>query len=288
MSIPLPVRILMMNKSDYLSATAPFLDSEWQNWVETNLERGISAGVIAETLLQHGFRAAAHALQGKDKQVPLPFIDLQNNKVVLNDKACDILFTCHSPLVAVIGNFLSPDECQGLIDLSENKFLDARVVDNATGEFVQHKHRTSMNASFARGEHDLLATIEARIANLLHWEVEKGEGIQVLRYQNGGEYKAHYDFFDASTPGGQKNIGAAGQRVGTFLMYLSDVGAGGATRFPSLNFEVRPKAGMALYFADLLPTGEPDKLSLHSSVPVVTGTKYIATKWLRENTYVSG
>ena len=80
-------------------------------------------------------------------------------------------------------------------------------------------------------------------------------------------------------------MAVGGQRVGTFLMYLSDVDAGGATRFPSVNLEIRPKAGMAVYFADLLATGEPDRLSLHASIPVIEGTKYLATKWLREKPY---
>lgn len=275
----------MTTTADYLTATAPYLDSEWQAWLSSNIDQNIPINVIANTLLAHGFRGAAYALLTKESKIQLPSIDLSGNRIMLDDKICDVLFTCHSPLVVVIDNFLSLNECQGLIDLSDNKFFDAQVVDEATGNFVQHKHRTSMNASFHRGEHELISKIEARIANLLSWEADKGEGLQVLRYQNGGEYKAHYDFFDPNTAGGQKNIGKAGQRVGTFLMYLSDVEAGGATRFPSLNFEVRPKAGMALYFSDVLPTGEPDTLTLHSSIPVITGTKYIATKWLREHAY---
>lgn len=275
----------MRTVTDYLKVTAPYLDDSWQEWVKINIEKGVSINTITETLIKHGFRGAAYGLLSEHSDRALPHINLDSNQITLNDKTCDLVFTCHSPFVAVIENFLSLEECQGLIALSENKFKDARVVDNKTGDFIQHKARTSMNAAFIRGETELISTIEKRIAELIHWEVEKGEPIQVLRYEIGGEYKAHYDFFDPTTVGGQKNMEKGGQRVGTFLMYLSDVDAGGATRFPSLNFEVRPKAGMALYFADLLPTGEPDKLSLHSSVPVVAGTKYLATKWLRENIY---
>lgn len=275
----------MKTVANYLKATAPYLDGAWQEWLQTNIDKGVAINVIANTLLTHGFRGAAYALLAEHSDRKSPSINLDSNQITLSDKTCQVVFTCHSPFVVVIDNFLSPEECQGLIDFADNKFTDAQVVDDATGNFVQHQARTSMNASFARGETDLITKVESRIAELIHWEMEKGEPIQVLRYQNGGEYKAHYDWFDPNTAGGQKNIGTAGQRVGTFLMYLSEVDSGGATRFPNLNFEVRPKAGMALYFADLLPTGEPDTLSLHSSVPVVTGTKYIATKWLRENPY---
>lgn len=275
----------MKTATEYLDATSSYLDSSWQDWVRANIDKGVSINTIANTLLKHGFRGASYALLSAHSDKKMPYISLDSNQITLGDKTCQVVFTCHSPFVVVIDDFLSAEECQALIGLSENKFKDARVVDSSTGDFVQHKARTSMNAAFIRGETDLINTIENRIAELIHWEAEKGEPIQVLRYEIGGEYKAHYDYFDPNTVGGQKNIGKSGQRVGTFLMYLSDVDAGGATRFPSLNFEVRPKAGMALYFADLLPTGEPDTLSLHSSVPVVAGTKYLATKWLRENAY---
>ena len=34
------------------------------------------------------------------------------------------------------------------------------------------------------------------MAALLAWPVENGEGLQVLRYGVGAEYKPHYDYFD--------------------------------------------------------------------------------------------
>lgn len=256
-----------------------YLPADWQNWVKENLERGVTATQIHQILQEHGFDLPAST------RTHLPRIAHDSNFIDLNGHTCQLTFVAKSPFVAVIDNFLTLDECQGLIALADGKFVDAQVVDDATGGFVKHQNRTSMNASFHRGETPLIQTIESRIAKLINWEVEKGEPIQVLRYQIGGEYKAHYDWFDPNTAGGQKNIGKAGQRVGTFLMYLSDVDAGGATAFPKLGFEVRPKAGMALYFADVLPDGEIDPESLHSSVPVVRGTKYLATKWLRLNAY---
>lgn len=256
------------------------LPDEWQHWVDENLARGVTTGQIDQILQENGF-ITHHATNTK-----LPYIRHETNQLLLDDHACQLIFVAKSPFVAIIDNFLSPDECQGLIDFADSKFIDARVVDDATGDFVLHQNRTSMNASFGRGETPLIAKIEQRIANLLHWEVEKGEPIQVLRYEIGGEYKAHYDYFDPTSVGGQKNMTNSGQRVGTFLMYLSDVEAGGATAFPKLGFEVRPKAGTALYFANVSPAGEIDPNSLHSSVPVVHGTKYLATKWLRINPYV--
>lgn len=255
------------------------LNKEWQDWVAECYQKGVALAEVQRILKDNDFIAEIAP------SASIPQISLENNDITIDGKSYPLLFVNKSPLVAVIGNFLTLEECQGLIDYANDKFVGARVLDDATGDFVERPNRTSMNASFRRGEIPLIADIENRIAKVIHWEVEKGEPIQVLRYQSGGEYKPHYDWFDPKSVGGQKNIDQAGQRVGTFLMYLSDVEAGGATAFPKLGFEVRPKAGMALYFADVVPDGTIDPQTLHSSIPVVQGTKYLATKWLRERPY---
>ena len=42
---------------------------------------------------------------------------------------------------------------------------------------------------FQRGEHPLCERIERRIATLLNWPVENGEGLQILRYRPGARAK---------------------------------------------------------------------------------------------------
>ena len=54
---------------------------------------------------------------------------------------------------------------------------------------------------FERGEFDICSRIERRVATLLNWPVDHGEGLQVLRYRPGAEYKPHYDYFDPAQPG---------------------------------------------------------------------------------------
>ena len=41
----------------------------------------------------------------------------------------------------------------------------------------------------------------ARIAALVNWPVVNGEGLQVLHYRPGAEYKPHHDYFDPAQPG---------------------------------------------------------------------------------------
>lgn len=266
------------------------LPPEWQQWLLENLARQVPPESLAKVLAENGMSDACQALADDfglvpQSSLPRPFVDVSHNRLTLPDAEPQVIFACDSPEVVVLDNFITAEECAQLIALAEGKVEDATVVDPATGEFVKHQDRTSMNAVFSRAEHPLIARLEARIAAAIHWPAENGEGMQVLRYRPGGEYKAHFDYFDTQSEGGRKNMQTGGQRVGTFLMYLCDVEAGGATRFPALNFEIRPKKGMALFFANTLPNGEGNPLTLHSGVPVVSGVKYLASKWLREKPY---
>lgn len=56
---------------------------------------------------------------------------------------------------------------------------------------------------------------------------ENGEDIQVLRYEYGQKYDAHFDYFHDKV-----NIVRGGHRIATVLMYLSNVTKGGETVFP--------------------------------------------------------
>lgn len=66
---------------------------------------------------------------------------------------------------------------------------------------------------------------------------ENGEDIQVLRYEYGQKYDAHFDYFSDKV-----NIARGGHRMATVLMYLSNVEKGGETVFPSA--EVRPSISL--------------------------------------------
>jgi len=125
----------------------------------------------------------------------------------------------------------------------------------------------------------------ARLAFLANWPVERGEGLQVLRYDETHEYKPHFDWFNAELPGGKKHIGRAGQRLGTFVLYLNDVESGGSTSFPKIGLEVMPRKGAALFFANTTTQGIPDQQTLHAGMPVIRGVKYVANKWLRERVF---
>lgn len=262
------------------------LETDWQEWLKVNLARGVPVNKLANTLFNKGWVDAAYELISRAGNFNAPHINTTGNHIELSDRKVSLGFTCYKPFVAVINDFLSPEECDALIQDVDSKLRNSRVVNPEDGSFVEHDARTSTSTGYQRGQIEVIKTIEARISELLHWPVEHGEGLQVLRYEDGGEYRPHFDFFDPAKKSSQVVTKKGGQRVGTFLMYLSEVDTGGSTRFPKLNFEVRPKKGTALYFANTDLSGQIDPLTLHAGMPVTEGVKYLATKWLREKPYV--
>lgn len=132
---------------------------------------------------------------------------------------------------------------------------------------------------FERGENELVARVEARIAELLKWPVDRGEGMQVLRYVPGTQYVPHHDYLSPSVAGEDPYLRRGGQRVATLLMYLNDVESGGATTFPDAGLRVLPIKGNATFFSYDRP--HPMTRTLHGGAPVLAGEKWVATKWLR-------
>jgi prolyl 4-hydroxylase len=188
-----------------------------------------------------------------------------------------------SPRVVVLGGLLSDEECDALIAAAKPRMSRSLTVATKTGGEEINADRTSQGMFFQRGENDLVKTIEARIARLVNWPVVNGEGIQVLQYVPGTEYKPHYDYFDPNEPGTPTILKRGGQRVGTVVMYLSEPEKGGGTTFPNALFEVAPKRGNAVFFS--YERAHPSTKTLHGGAPVIAGEKWIATKWLREGEF---
>lgn len=224
---------------------------------------------------------ARRHLSGK----PVPEIvgEPDASRLWVHDKWVKVLLRLQRPRVVALGEFLSPDECEALRADANSRLARSETVETRSGGSEVNVARTSQGMFFQRGETELCQRIEARIAALVNWPVENGEGIQVLRYSPGAEYKPHYDYFDPSQPGTAAILKRGGQRVGTVVMYLNTPEQGGATIFPDVGLDVHAIEGNAVFFAYGLP--DPSSLTLHGGAPVVQGEKWVATKWMRESKF---
>lgn len=185
------------------------------------------------------------------------------------------------PRVSLKKGFLSEDECDYIIKLGESKLSRSTVVGD-NGKSVVDNYRTSDGTFFHKEMNDpVLQLIEDKIASWTHIPSENGEVFYLLRYKIGQEYKPHTDWYLDSGPD-KEYFNGQGNRIATVLMYLSDVEQGGETFFPRADLSIKPSKGDAILFWNLKPDGLPDLNSLHGGKPVIKGTKWCMTKWIRQ------
>ena len=205
------------------------------------------------------------------------------------------------PRAFLYKNFLTDEECDHMIELARHKLEKSMVADNESGKSVKSEIRTSAGMFLMKGQDDVVSRIEERISTWTFLPVENGEAIQVLRYQDGEKYEPHFDYFHD-----KNNQALGGHRIATVLMYLSNVGKGGETVFPSsqephvrdfdikddswsacgkTGVAVKPRKGDALLFFSLHPSAVPDEKSLHTGCPVIEGEKWSATKWIHVSAF---
>ncbi|HEY0199129.1 MAG TPA: 2OG-Fe(II) oxygenase [Rhodanobacter sp.] len=201
-------------------------------------------------------------------------------EAVIDGHVIGVSVSLEEPSLCVLDNLLTRDECADLIELARPRLQRALTVDSEGKQQVDHR-RTSEGMFFTLNELPLVGRIEQRLAALLDIPASHGEGLQILHYLPGQEYKPHFDWFDPSHPGFGTITAAGGQRIASVVMYLNTPEQGGGTAFPEVGLTVAARRGSAVYFA--YEGGDPN--SLHAGLPVTRGEKWIATKWLRERPY---
>jgi len=156
----------------------------------------------------------------------------------------------------------------------------SQVVSSKGGSEV-NAARTSYGSFMGKYSHDsVIKKLEKKIADWTHIPVENGEVFYLLRYEKGQQYKPHNDYFHEG-----KNLGNAGNRIATVLTYLSTPEEGGETIFPTVELSIKAMRGNAVLFWDTTPEGDEDPDSLHGGKPVISGTKWAMTKWIRQRSF---
>lgn len=141
-------------------------------------------------------------------------VDGAGHRVQAHDRQVDVVVVVQHPRIVVFRELLSDAECDALMELARPRLSRSETVVNRTGESEVNAARTSQGMFFSRGEGELVSAIEARIAALLNWPVECGEGLQALRYDVGAEYRPHFDYFDPAQPGTQAILKRGGPTRG--------------------------------------------------------------------------
>lgn len=198
------------------------------------------------------------------------------------------------PRALYFPGFAEPQHCESIIKIAKARLAPSSLALRKGETAESTKGTRTSSGTFMSAFEDKTGTldiIEGKIARATMIPRTHGEAFNILRYEIGQKYNSHYDAFHPAEYGPQKS-----QRIASFLLYLSDVEEGGETMFPFENglnvdnydfekcigLKVKPRKGDGLLFYSVLPNGTIDMTSLHGSCPVVTGQKWVATKWIRD------
>jgi hypothetical protein len=170
-----------------------------------------------------------------------------------------------------------PEICEYVIAHSASRLGPSLVYDPREARMVRDPLRTSATASLSPIDLDLaLLALNRFIAKAVDCDEANGEFLSVLSYAPGQQYRPHFDCIPPG-PDFEKN----GQRIKTALLFLNEDYVGGETQFTEIDLKVRGRCGDLLVFSNLTPEGEVDLAARHAGLPVISGAKWLGSKWFR-------
>lgn len=300
------MRTLPLGLAPLIDQIPHICDASLDQWIRASLQKGADPNEMVEALLSTGRPLESCALLvhlaargfhiggGIDpRNAPRSVMGTpdvphgQQHWIDLGDRQVRKIMSLGSLDCILYEGMLSDEECEHIKTVS-GPYLKRSAVVGKNFSNVETRIRTSAGAFLDRGMDPTITAIEDRVARLTGVPADRGEGLQVLHYTDAQEYQPHYDFFEPQSEDEARMMAQPGNRIGTMIFYLNDVEEGGSTYFPQLQLAVHPKKGSAVWFGYLGEDGVPDRRSEHAGLPVISGEKWIATKWLRERTFNPG
>ncbi|XP_016950819.1 prolyl 4-hydroxylase subunit alpha-2-like [Drosophila biarmipes] len=186
------------------------------------------------------------------------------------------------PYVVLYHDVLTQRESNELIELALSS-LKVSGVSGSEGSAFK-RMRTVKARWVSKDTNDMTRRITRRVRDIVGLDLITSEKFQIINYGMGGHYNMHKDFFNLTNIDSTKQswIEILGDRIATLLFYLSDVEQGGATVFPKSGYTIYPRAGTALLWYNLHTDGSGDPSTLHAACPVIVGSKWVMTEWIRE------
>uniref|UniRef100_A0A1A7YHK3 procollagen-proline 4-dioxygenase n=2 Tax=Iconisemion striatum TaxID=60296 RepID=A0A1A7YHK3_9TELE len=185
------------------------------------------------------------------------------------------------PHIVRYHDVVSEKEMEKVKELAKPRLRRATVHDPQTGKLTTAHYRVSKSAWLGAFEHPVVEKINQRIEDITGLDVSTAEDLQVANYGVGGQYEPHFDFGRKDEPDAFEELGT-GNRIATWLLYMSDVQAGGTTVFTDIGASVKPKKGTAVFWYNLYRSGEGDYQTRHAACPVLLGNKWVSNKWIHE------
>ncbi|XP_077595012.1 prolyl 4-hydroxylase subunit alpha-1-like [Stigmatopora nigra] len=183
------------------------------------------------------------------------------------------------PRIVRYYDMVTDDDIKMIKELAKPNLLRSQVQDKDQNYAIPA--RISQNAWLGDMEYTVVDKLAKRLTDITGLDTSTAEKMQVVNYGVGGQYEPHIDFVEDDVEEPYAEFGT-GNRIATWLLYISDVPAGGATVFPKVGAISSPIKGSAVFWYNLHPSGKGDFRTQHAACPVLVGSKWVANTWLHE------
>lgn len=201
---------------------------------------------------------------------------------------------CFSPRISLFHDVISESE-QNYLKNEALHMLETSAVVGLSGKEYMLSYRVSETAWLPDTYSSSIRKITQRVQLITGLSTMQtsfpfdAESLQILNYGIGGMYEQHLDHFGNSlhiNPYRQNDpkpdLYGAGDRIATWMFYLNEVEAGGATVYIHMNITVPVEKGAAAFWYNVKRNGDSDSRTAHAGCPVLLGSKWVANKWIRE------
>lgn len=184
------------------------------------------------------------------------------------------------PEIIIFRDVLSDAEMNTIKELASPRLRRATIQHPVTGKLEFANYRISKSGWLKDSDHEVIRRVSQRIEDLTGLTMDTAEELQIVNYGIAGHYEPHYDFA-RDTEDKFTSLGT-GNRIATFLAYMSNVEAGGGTVFTQVGTTLFPSKGDAAFWWNLKRSGDGDVSTRHAGCPVLVGSKWVANKWIHE------
>ena len=190
---------------------------------------------------------------------------------------CYTNYNNYDNYVMEIEDFLSSDECDGIIDFlksKEDEYFTSKIWRGGK-DVLDLNDRVCKQRWCNVDEFVLFRKIKMQAKK--YFGDLPDETLLSLHYKPGGFFKEHYDAGKGLCDHSGTQIG---NRKWTIITYLNDDYDGGGTYFPMIDRLVTPKKGKALCFLNTSDDMKVIRESIHLGKDVTNGEKWIINQWL--------
>jgi len=187
---------------------------------------------------------------------------------------------------------LNSDAIDFLINHAKNSIQEPMgVFDLEKANTLQKEHQSKDDPSSRIVKAADITTIIPQIKelydNIVHniinpfykFKIRDSEMPQLLVYEPGGHYKAHYDAVAQwKNPDGTIIWKKSVDRDISTVLFLNDDFEGGEFVFPELRVRIRPEPGLLIAFPST-------QFYAHMVEPVISGTRYAMVNWMTVQGY---